>query len=106
METFRDRFRYCLRLRRLTQKQIAYKLGVSRQTVSFWATETHSMNMQNVIDLAATLDVTIDWLLTGEGPMVRKRRLRAFFTFCATLTLPDSNWRQEPKQYSMYLGTL
>lgn len=49
-----------------TQEKLAEKLEVSRQTISDWERDVKKPELQNLIDLANILDVSIDWLLEDE----------------------------------------
>lgn len=62
---------------RLTQTQLAEKLGVSYQTVQQWETEPDPSNPKvlstapkrsRLSQVAEALEVTEEWLITGRGP--------------------------------------
>lgn len=50
----------------LTQEQLSEKLGVSRQTVSKWEQDIILVGTNKLIELCDILEVSIDYLLTGE----------------------------------------
>ena len=55
----------------LTQKELAGMLGISNVTLSNWETETKIPLLQNVVELAGLLGVTLDDIYPmkkGEGP--------------------------------------
>lgn len=51
----------------LSQEGLAQKLGVSRQAVSKWETGDAEPENGNLLLLAQTLGVSVDWLLSGEA---------------------------------------
>jgi transcriptional regulator with XRE-family HTH domain len=82
-ESFGDRLRSAReRLRRegrkLTQADLAAAVGVERNTVSRW--ENGGMlpkDPATIASLAAVLDVTVDWLITGSSSVTKPpRKLR------------------------------
>ena len=57
----------CLRRERdLTQVELAEKLGISYQAVSSWERGASMPDISKLMDLARTLNVTVDTLLGGE----------------------------------------
>lgn len=58
-----------MRLRKqkgLSQEELAYQLGVSRQAVSKWESGTSIPELERLIELADLFDVTLDELVKGE----------------------------------------
>lgn len=53
--------------RKLSQEQLAEKIGVSRQAVSKWERAEASPDTDNLIALAEIYDVSIDEILTGKS---------------------------------------
>ena len=53
-----------------TGNQLAEALGVSPQTISSWKSR-ESVPYAQCVDVAREKGVSLDWLLTGEGPMLR-----------------------------------
>ena len=53
-----------------TGNQLAEALGVSPQTISSWKSR-ESVPYAQCVDVAREKGVSLDWLLTGEGPMHR-----------------------------------
>lgn len=51
---------------KLTQSQLAAKIGTSDQSVSDWE-KGRTLPMASIVTLSRALGVTIDWLLTGEA---------------------------------------
>lgn len=52
---------------RLTQAEPAEKLDISYQAVSAWERGASMPDIGKLVDLARTLDTTVDFLLSGEG---------------------------------------
>ena len=50
----------------LSQEELAYKLGVSRQAVSKWERSESSPDTDNLIQLAALYNISLDELLNGK----------------------------------------
>ena len=68
--TVADRIRVARRRARLSQTQAALAIGVHRGTFAHWERGGgHLPNARNVIELAKTLQVSHDWLMTGRGTM-------------------------------------
>lgn len=59
-----------------TGNQLAEALGVSPQTISSWKSR-ESVPYAQCVDVAREKGVSLDWLLTGEGPMLRSEVGRA-----------------------------
>ena len=53
----------------LSQEELAYKLGVSRQAVSKWERSESSPDTDNLIQLAALYNISLDELLNGNGDL-------------------------------------
>lgn len=51
---------------KLTQEALAEKLDVSRQAVSKWESETGYPEMDKLILIGKTFNVSVDWLLESE----------------------------------------
>lgn len=49
--------------RELTQEQLAERLGVSRQSISKWENGSVVPEVEKIIELSKTFDVTLDYLL-------------------------------------------
>ncbi|MDH1341530.1 helix-turn-helix domain-containing protein [Ectopseudomonas oleovorans] len=62
--------RLALVLETKTGNQLAERLGVSPQTISSWKSR-ESVPYAQCVDVAGEKGVSLDWLLTGEGPMHR-----------------------------------
>ena len=52
----------------LSQEYVAEKLGVSRQAVSKWETDSSAPDTYNLIALAELFEVSVEYLATGKAP--------------------------------------
>lgn len=77
MESIHARIRLRREALRLTQAQLAERLGVSYQTIQQWETEPDPSNPKvlstapkrsRLVEVAKALEVTEEWLVTGRGP--------------------------------------
>ena len=59
---------YCRKRAGLSQEALAERLGVSRQAVSKWETGEALPETNKLAALAAELGVSVDWLLSEDGP--------------------------------------
>lgn len=50
----------------ISQEQLAEKLGVSRQAVTKWKTDTGIPDIKNIVAISALFDISIDELLSNE----------------------------------------
>ena len=50
-----------------SQEYIAEKIGVSRQSVSKWETDTCAPDAYNLIALAKVLDTSVEYIVTGKS---------------------------------------
>ena len=50
----------------LSQEQVAYELGISRQAVSKWESGESIPELERLVELAKFLNVTVDYLLDDE----------------------------------------
>lgn len=64
-----DRLRAARLARGLTQQELAYRIDATASTVSKWERgELANPHSDAIIAIAVSLDVSLDWLLRGEGP--------------------------------------
>ena len=59
-------------IRHITQTEIAQRLGVTPQTVSKWERGLCAPDLDNLIDLAAMLSCSVDYLLSSESGHPRR----------------------------------
>ena len=66
--TFGDRLAAAREAAGLSQKNLAKRLGVKAKTVSGWENDVSEPRANRLQMLAGLLNVSLMWLLTGEGP--------------------------------------
>jgi len=66
--TFGDRVHAAREARELSVKALARHLGVATKTVEGWENDVSEPRANKLQMLSGVLDVSIPWLLTGEGP--------------------------------------
>ena len=59
----------------LTQEELAEKMNVSTQTISYAERGSKAMRPENLVKLSRILGVTTDYLLTGEKPSAKGETL-------------------------------
>jgi transcriptional regulator with XRE-family HTH domain len=69
--TFGDRVAAARDARDLTVKALAHRLGVATKTVDGWENDVSEPRANKLQMLSGVLDVSIPWLLTGDGPGVQ-----------------------------------
>jgi transcriptional regulator with XRE-family HTH domain len=77
--TFGDRLALARESQNLTQEQLAKRLGLRVQTIQNWESDRSEPRANKLQMLAGFLNVSMIWLLTGEGdggPMVRTGRTK------------------------------
>lgn len=67
MHTMIERLIECRKAAGLSQTELAEKLGLSRQAISKWETGTVIPAAENLSALAKLYNVSLDWLVNGEG---------------------------------------
>jgi transcriptional regulator with XRE-family HTH domain len=67
MATFGDRVAAAREALGLTQAQLARRLGVKAQTIDAWEADRSEPRANRLQMLAGLLNVSIMWLMTGEG---------------------------------------
>ena len=92
--TVADRIRVARRRARLSQTQAALAIGVHRGTFAHWERGGgHLPNAYNVIQLAKTLRVSHDWLMTGRGTMEPQAlEVSAVRLDCFARSLDEERW--------------
>ncbi len=70
--TFGDRLTAAREAQNLTQAQLARRLGVRLKTVQGWENDTSEPRANKLQMVAGLTNVSIRWLLTGEGEGVQE----------------------------------
>ncbi|QFU09416.1 transcriptional repressor DicA [Rhodobacteraceae bacterium THAF1] len=65
--TFGDRLAAAREAAKMTQKDLAQKLGVKLTTIEAWENDKAEPRANRLSIMAGILNVTLRWLLTGEG---------------------------------------
>ena len=63
-----EKIYYCRKKAGLSQDALAEAVGVSRQAISKWELGAAVPETTKLVPLAAALGVSVDWLLSEEGP--------------------------------------
>ena len=64
--SFRDNLQHLRATHAMTQEQLALMLGVSRQSVTKWEAEKSYPEMDKLLKLCQSFDVTLDDLVQGD----------------------------------------
>lgn len=94
--TFAEKLKNIRKQAGISQEQLAEKIGVSRQAVTKWETNTGIPDIENIMAISALFDISIDELLSNEK--IQKERTDFLFE---SVTEYDID---EPKRYDMKLG--
>ena len=63
--TISDRVFEKLSEKKITQKELAEKTGISQSTISEWKSKGTNPTSEKILSLCRVLDVTPEWLLSG-----------------------------------------
>lgn len=66
METIGEKIYRLRKQKSFSQEELAFRVGVSRQTISKWEAGTMHPNMENVKTLCEVLGIDIDYFLSDE----------------------------------------
>ena len=94
--TFAEKLKSIRKKTGMSQEQLAEKLGVSRQAVTKWETDTGIPDIENIMAISALFDISIDELLSNKRGMKKP----AEYPF-ESITEYDID---EPKHYDMKFG--
>ena len=64
--TFAEKLKSLRKQASMSQEQLAEKLGVSRQAVTKWETDTGIPDLENIKSISSLFDISIDELLSNE----------------------------------------
>ena len=94
--TFAEKLKSIRKQAGMSQEQLAEKLGVSRQAVTKWETDTGIPDIENIMAISALFDISIDELLSNE----RGAKKPTDYLY-ESITEYDID---EPKRYDMKFG--
>lgn len=94
--TFAEKLKSIRKQARMSQEQLAEKLGVSRQAVMKWETDAGIPDIENIMAISALFDISIDELLSNE----RGAKKPVDYLY-ESITEYDID---EPKRYDMKFG--
>ena len=94
--TFAEKLKMIRKQAGMSQEKLAEKLGVSRQAVTKWETDTGIPDIDNIIALSKLFDISIDELLGNRN--AEKKQIDYLFE---SVTEYDID---EPKRYDMKFG--
>ncbi|HEY1475992.1 MAG TPA: helix-turn-helix transcriptional regulator [Pseudolabrys sp.] len=105
MSTRGERIREALTARGVRKQQaLAAELNVHESAVTRWK-ENKQMSLHNAMALAASLDVSLDWLLLGRGTMDSHRAAPAWRP-ADSETLGQIAQRLGPRSLSLLLAMI
>ena len=94
--TFAEKLKSLRKQASMSQEQLAEKLGVSRQAVTKWETDTGIPDIENIKSISSLFDISIDELLSNENASQKKSE-----HLFESVTEYDID---EPKRYDMKFG--
>lgn len=70
MNTFTERLKTAMAARKISQSELARRLGVTRGAVHLWCNSTtKELSAPNALKIAKVLQINPYWLVFGEGSM-------------------------------------
>ncbi|MDA3922734.1 MAG: hypothetical protein PF501_18960 [Salinisphaera sp.] len=69
MKTFADRLKHALAYRDMSQAELARRVGLKAQAIQYLCKK--GSGSRKSYEIAQALRVSVDWLTTGKGPMMR-----------------------------------
>lgn len=66
-----ERILFLLKKHKVTAKSLTEQLGINASSVSEWKSGKIKPSIEALIRISLIFNVTLDWLLTGEGEMYR-----------------------------------
>lgn len=94
--TFAEKLKTIRKQAGMSQERLAEKLGVSRQVVTKWETDTGIPDIENMMAISALFDISVDELLSNE----KGAKKPADYLY-ESITEYDID---EPKRYDMKFG--
>lgn len=87
--TFAEKLKSIRKQAGMSQEQLAEKLGVSRQAVTKWETDSGIPDIENMMAISVLFDISIDELLSNEKG--QKSRQTIFMRALRSMTLMSRN---------------
>ncbi len=87
--TFAEKLKTIRKQAGMSQERLAEKLGVSRQAVTKWETDTGIPDIENMMAISALFDISVDELLSNEKG--RKSQRIIFMRVSRSTTLMNPN---------------
>jgi len=94
--TFAEKLRTIRKQAEMSQEKLAEKIGVSRQAITKWETDTGIPDVENIMAISALFHISMDELLSDEKSMKEQREY-----LYESVTEYDID---RPKCYDMKLG--
>jgi len=107
-----DRIQYLRKSQGISQEELAYKIGVSRQAVSKWESEQSLPDIDRIIAMSEFFQVTTDYLLIGIVTEKKEKKMLSArdWTFIGTalnlvgLLLTCFIWYERQEAYALAIG--
>ncbi|MCH5163696.1 MAG: InlB B-repeat-containing protein [Clostridiales bacterium] len=104
METLGEKIRNLREAANLSQEELGYRLGVTRQAVSLWETDSLTPKLSNIIALCEIFNVSADYLLLGGSlpapvatPKPTQERVTQTTVECEPIVLPKT--KKTPNEF-------
>ena len=68
MKTIGERIAFLLKQRKISQKDLAYMVGVTESALSRYISNEREPKLEVLANIATALDTTVDYLAKGEDP--------------------------------------
>jgi len=88
-----DRLKEKRKTKKLTQQDVAEKLGINNTTISKWESDTYEPDAENLKKLAELYDVTVDFLLGRNSDESGNQTIRSSAYYGG-----GEDWTDEEKQ--------
>ncbi|ARW81566.1 LexA family protein [Aeromonas salmonicida] len=120
METINDRISARRRAQKMSQDELAKRIGITRVSISKWESGLNQPKGRYLNDLAEALGVTVDWLLTGSGDtpeLAEEQPIPGYHNVEPAVMLPGKripilsyvqagNWREMCEQATTFDGNV
>lgn len=120
METINDRISARRRAQKMSQDELAKRIGITRVSISKWESGLNQPKGRYLNDLAEALGVTVDWLLKGSGDtpeLAEEQPIPGYHNVEPAVMLPGKripilsyvqagNWREMCEQATTFDGNV